>query len=94
MKKYGVDGKRRFTIKYPDGALKQMGTCNPDESERFNIILWDGLPFLCQYPKDDFDYSQKPTERTYLNKGTLVANGYYEKEWDEFVSPEEWVLQA
>ena len=104
MRKYGTEGKKRFTIKYHDGTIFQTGTCDPKQDERFDIIRtaspiqnnegsfqYDIQYWLVQYQKDDYDYSQPPKERTLLPDGTLVANGYYDHEWDEFVTPEQWV---
>lgn len=90
MKKYGVDGKKRFTIRYPDGTTESFGTCDPNDDERMAIEIRDGLPFLVKYERGDLDYSKRSVERTLLPKGTLVANGYYDYEWDEFVSPHDF----
>lgn len=85
--------KKRFTIKYPDGRIESFGTCNVNEDERFGIEFWNGIYFLTQYQLSDIDYSQPPKQRELLPEGSLVANGYYEHEWDEFVSPMDWLRQ-
>jgi hypothetical protein len=102
-KRVGVDNKKRFSIKYPDGTIFRTGTCNPKEDERFDVIEQpqkrdgeNGIEtysqyVLAKYLKDDFDYSQPDIGRTLLPEGTLIANGYYSHEHDEFVTPEEWV---
>jgi len=62
VRRYGVDGKKRFSIKYPDGRIERYGTCDPKEDERFDILKGEILGvdkyFLTQYQKDDTDYSQ------------------------------------
>jgi len=85
--------KKRFTVKYPDGTVFRTGTCREEEDERFGIEYWNGLYFLTQYQLNDIDYSQPPKERTLLPDGALVANGYYDNEHDEFVSPQDWLKQ-
>lgn len=98
LKKFGVDGKKRFTLKYTDGRIESFGTCDDKEDERFNIVKGEFLNevayFLVQYQHHDTDYSQPEQQRELLPTGTLVANGYYEREWDEFVSPMEWLKQT
>jgi hypothetical protein len=105
VRQFGVDNKKRFTIKYPDGTVFRTGTCDPKEDERHDIIAQpqkrDGANgtetylqyVLTQYQKDDFDYSQPEKQRTLVPEGALVANGYYNHEWDDFVSPENWIKQ-
>lgn len=95
LKRYGVDNKRRFTVKYPDGRIESFGTCDPKEDERFGIVkgefLGEPAHFLVQYQHHDTDYSQPEKMRELLPEGTLIANGYYDHEWDEFVSPADWL---
>jgi len=101
MKVFGVDGKWRFTIKYPDGKIAQYGTCDPKEDERMSIQMTVS-PFgsgyeikqywLVRHQKDSYDSPEK--ERILLPDGTLIANGYYSHEWDEFVSPDVWLNEA
>lgn len=104
MRRTGVEGKQRFTLKYPNGDIQQYGTCNSAEDERMSIRMTEspiqnnegGTEYIKQYwlvkhQKDSYELPER--ERTLLPDGTLIANGYYEKEWDEFVSPEEWLNQ-
>jgi len=56
-------------------------------------LVYETKFFLTQYQLNDIDYSQPPKERTLLPDGALVANGYYEAENDEFVSPSDWLKQ-
>lgn len=107
MRRFGTDGKRRFSIKYPDGRIERYGTCDPKEDERFGIVCieeWYREPlaeegitgkrfFLAQYQKDDINYTQPIRQRFLLPDGVLVANGYYNNEHDEFITPEEWINQ-
>lgn len=98
VKKFGVDGKRRFTVKFPYGTTCRYGTCNPAEDERFGIVESEILGvtkyFLVQYQQHDYDYSQPEKQRALLPEGTLVANGYYNEEHDDFVTPEVWLKQT
>lgn len=93
VKKFGVDGKKRFSVRHPDGTIQRFGTCNPDEDERFDINHWNGLYFLVQYQQHDIDYSQPEKQRALLPKGSLIANGFYDHEHDEFVTPEQFLNQ-
>lgn len=105
VRKFGVDNKKRFTIKYPSGEIFRTGTCNPKDDERHDVIevkqKRDGANgvetysqyVLAQYQQHDLDYSQPEKQRTLLPEGTMIANGYYDKEHDEFVEPEEWIKQ-
>lgn len=93
VKKFGVDGKKRFTIKYPYDTISRFGTCDPKEDERFDIVEKNGEFYLVQYQHRDYDYSQPEKQRALLPEGTLIANGYYDHEHDEFVSPKEWLEQ-
>lgn len=98
VKKFGTDGKKRFTIKYPYGTISRFGTCDEREDERFGIVESEILGvtkyFLVQYQHRDTDYSQPEKQRALLPEGTLVANGYYAEENDDFVSPQEWLAQT
>jgi hypothetical protein len=94
---FGCDGKKRFSVKYPDGTIFRTGTCDPKEDERHAIVESEilGVPkfFLVQYQQDDYLYEQPEKQRTLLPDGALIANGFYDKEHDEFVSPSEWIKQ-
>jgi hypothetical protein len=85
--------KKRFTVKYPDGTIKQFGTCREDEDERYGILEWNGLYFLAQYHLDDINYEREPKNKELLPEGTTVTDDYYEREWGEFLSPKEWLSQ-
>lgn len=97
VKKFGVENKKRFTIKYRDGRIESFGTCDPKEDERFGIVKGEILDvpkyFLVQYQLSDTDYTQPEKQRELLPDGALVANGYYSHEWDEFISPMDWLKQ-
>ena len=90
MRKFGVEGKLRFTVKQ-HGQTFSYGTCNPAEDERMNIVECGGKYWLVKYEKDSYDVE---VGRSLLAEDTTVANGFYEREWDEFVTPEEWIKQT
>ena len=106
MKRTGVDNKKRFSIKFPDGTIRRFGTCDPNDDERYDIIevkqKRDGANgieiysqyVLAKYQKDDLDYSQPEKGRELLPDGTLVADGFYDAEHTEFVSPKEWINEG
>ena len=98
LKKFGVIGKKRFTVKYGDGRIESFGTCREEEDERFGIVKGEflGNPayYLVHYQLHDTNYSQPEKQRELLPDGALIANGYYQNEWDLFVSPMEWLKQA
>jgi hypothetical protein len=37
MRKYGVEDKPRFSVKWPNGEIERFGTCNTDDPDRSYI---------------------------------------------------------
>ena len=88
-KKYGVNEKKRFALKYPDGEIKRFGTCDPNDDDRVDIKMMFENYYLAKYNKDS--YEDLEISLTLLPIGTLIANGFYDKELSEFNDLKTWI---
>ena len=80
----GTLNRHRFSVKYPDGTIHRFGCCDPHNDTGRKIIEKDGKFYLVSDPHGEGFASIKPK---LLEPGTLVANGYYDKEHDEWKPP-------
>ena len=91
MKRTGCLNRPRFTIRLPIGDMLRWGCCDPKQDSGRKIIAVGDEFHLVQFHQGEFHPPVKPFV---IPKGSLVANGYYDKEHDEFVTPEEFLKQA
>ncbi len=88
LRKYGVNGKRRFSLKYPDGTIRSFGTCDTKD-------INDNKGIVSDVNQRDYwliDYENEMCNEVLLI-GTLATNGFYENEWDGWVSLEDFLNQ-
>lgn len=87
MRKYGVDKKPRFTIKFPDGVIESYGTCDERDDDRADIIEEEGRFYLVKYKQNG------KILRDFLFPKTVVTNGFYDHEHTGWITPEEFIKQ-
>jgi hypothetical protein len=91
----GCNNKRRFSLKYPDGAVERFGSCDPKEDDdRIVVHLAKfgaegaGVFYLCH---PNVSHIHGFDKRREIPHGTLWANGYYDHEHDGWKPLSEWV---
>jgi hypothetical protein len=85
MRKFGVDKKPRFTIKFPDGVKESYGTCDPNDDDRADIVEEEGRYYLVKYKQNG------KILKDFLFPKTLVTHGFYDHEHTGWMSPQEFV---
>lgn len=95
MKQYGVNNRRRFTLKHADGTTQSFGTHNEkNERDNMQVMLLAQRDGNGQRRPDEFVLWDHDTNSgTVLDNTTLATNGYYEHEWDGFVTLTEFINQ-
>lgn len=90
MRQYGINGKKRFSLKYPDGRIRRYGTHDPKDDERKDLRIEDGIAYLVHYDLDSYKVERF---KDALPDGTLATNGYYDYEHDGWTTIEEFINQ-
>lgn len=85
----GVFGRKRFSLKFPDGSIRRFGCCDPKIDSGRDIAERDGRYFLVQ---DLCGQDFPRVEPELLPEGTLITSGYYDKEHGEWVALKDFVL--
>ncbi len=86
--KTGYNGRRRFSLKFPDGSISRYGCCDP-KIDSGRTILWDGdksywlVQELC-----DCQFEAIPN--FLIPDGTMASLGYYDKEHEEWMPVNEF----
>jgi hypothetical protein len=87
MRKYGVEDKPRFSVKWPNGEIERFGTCNTDDPDRSYITQIQDNIYLIKVGKTGV------VEPILLNDLVQVTNGFYDHEHTGWITPKQFLIQ-
>jgi hypothetical protein len=87
MRKYGVEDKPRFSVKWPNQTIERFGTCDPNDQDRSYITKIQSNIYLIKVGKTGV------VDPILLTEDVKVTNGYYDHEHEEWITPQEFLNQ-
>lgn len=90
--KTGYNGRKRFSLKFPDGSIQRWGCCdqNADSGRTIeHVVLHDEYWLVQELHGENFP---EPAG-VLIPKGTMVCNGYYDHEHDDWLPVDRYYEQ-